>query len=169
MLMVRSISCDTSCGTMCDCCCSFRMASYHLSNSASNSVESSSTVLSSATVRTITPKPSGLKRIMAWRRRLRSLDFFIFVDTETLFPKGNSTIYRPAKDISAERRGPLVDMGSLMICTSTSSPALSTSPICPSLPVGGCGAMSVMSGNFFLLLTTCLTYAAIVRKSAPRS
>ena len=48
----------------------------------------------------------------------------IFVLTETLSENGTSTRLRPAMDISADSRGPLVEMGSLTTCTKTFCPAL---------------------------------------------
>ena len=50
-------------------------------------------------------------------KRLRSSLLFIFCEIDTLLENGSRTRNRPGNDISVEIRGPLVDIGSLAICT----------------------------------------------------
>ena len=57
------------------------------------------------------------------KEELKVLSEAAYEDTETLSLKGISTIFRPANESSPLRRGPLVDIGSLAICTSISEPA----------------------------------------------
>ena len=66
---------------------------------------------------------------ISWRKRVFSSFDFIFCETDTLSANGISTRNLPAKDNSAVRRGPLVEMGSLVICTRISWPTESKSPI----------------------------------------
>ena len=64
--------------------------------------------------RNVTPKFLGLMLWMSCLSRARSSADFILDDTLTLSEKGTSTRKRPANDRSAVRRGPLVDIGSLV-------------------------------------------------------
>ena len=52
---------------------------------------------------------------ISWRKRVFSSFDFIFCETDTLSANGISTRNLPAKDNSAVRRGPLVEMGSLVM------------------------------------------------------
>ena len=89
------------------------MVCCHLSINNRNSLSSSAALLSSATVRTMIPKPAGLIESNSCFKRWRSASRLIFCDTITPSAKGMRTIFRPAIEISAVRRGPLVFMGSL--------------------------------------------------------
>ena len=82
--------------------------------STRNSLSSSATRLSSATVRTITPNPFGLMDCTSCLSRPFSACRLILLLTITLSIKGISTKLRPVMDISAESLGPLELMGSLV-------------------------------------------------------
>ena len=127
-------------------------------NKTLSSPSSSATRFPSATVRTITPKFFGLILISNCLRRARSSLDLIFCDTETLSLKGISTRYLPANEISEVRRGPLVEIGSLTICTTTSCPTLSVLATVPSFSRSGSMVALVICGSFFLSLKVCFTY-----------
>ena len=83
------------------------------------------------------PKFLGFMLSMSLRNRVFSAWSFIFCDTEMRSLKGVSTMKRPVKVISVVSRGPLVEMGSLAICTRISCPCSSTSLTVPCLFVSG--------------------------------
>ena len=66
-----------------------------------------------------------------------------------MLSNGISTRKRPVKEICVEIRGPLVEIGSLVICKSTLSPAAKTLSIVPSLGISFCTA------KFFRLEFCC--------------
>ncbi len=82
----------------------------------------SSSLASTAAVRIITPKLSGSTDAAMRFRRFFSSEERIFCDRNTFEVKGTSTTLRPASDMSAVRRGPLVEMASLATCTITVCP-----------------------------------------------
>ena len=77
----------------------------------------SSSLASMAAVRMMTPKFLGSTAAAIRFRRFFSSTERIFCDRKTFDEKGTSTTLRPASEISAVRRGPLVEMASLAICT----------------------------------------------------
>jgi len=70
-----------------------------------------------AAVRMITPKFLGSTAAAMRFRRFFSSAERIFCERNTLDEKGTSTTLRPASEMSEVRRGPLVEMASLAICT----------------------------------------------------
>ena len=137
--------------------------------SSRNSLSNSAARLSSATVRTMMPKPWGFIESSNCLSRERSASRLIFWLTITPSANGMSTMLRPAMLISAVRRGPLVLMGSLVTCTRIGSPTFSTSAICPSLPTSGSRLILSVAGTFLLSDTAFVTYERNVRNCAPRS
>ena len=107
--------------------------------------------LPSATVLIIIPKPFGFNLVTSCLSLARSLSDLIFVLTLTFSEKGIITRKRPAKVISQVSRGPFVEIGSLTICTRTSSPFLTVFCIFPSFSVAGCLG-NLCKGNTFLSL-----------------
>ena len=85
----------------------------------------------------MTPKLFGLMLWMTCLRRARSACDLIFDETETLSPKGMRTRNRPGNEISQVNRGPFVEIGSLVTCTSTSCPCFRYVCTLPSFPNSG--------------------------------
>ena len=77
----------------------------------------SSSLASMAAVRMMTPKFLGSTAAAMRLRRFFSSAERIFCERNTLDEKGTSTTLRPASEMSEVRRGPLVEMASLAICT----------------------------------------------------
>ena len=125
------VSSKISCGRFCVFCTLMSASSQRFMRILS-SASSSATLLPSATVRTMTPQFLGLMLLMSCLSLARSSPLFILVDTDTLSPKGIRTRYLPAKLNSPVSRGPFVDIGSLTICTNTSSPTVSVFCTLPS-------------------------------------
>ena len=134
-----------------------------------SSPSSSATRLPSAEVRTMTLKFFGFTLWMSWRRRARSSLDLILVETDILSAKGIRTRNRPAKDISAVSRGPFVEMGSLAICTSISSPTVRASPMVPSLSMSGCRLTFCTGCRRLGSPRHCLRNFCCVLKVGPRS
>ena len=70
----------------------------------------------------ITPKFFGKTAAAMPLSRFFSSAERIFCDRNTFDEKGTSTTLRPASEISAVRRGPLVEIASLATCTITVCP-----------------------------------------------
>ena len=138
--------------------CTLTIASSQCFNRTLSSPSSSATRLPSATVRTMTPKFLGLMLISSCLRRARSSLDLIFCDTETLSLKGINTRYLPAKESSEVSLGPLVEIGSFTICTTTSCPTLSVLDTVPSFSRSGSMVALVIGLSFFLSLKVCFTY-----------
>ncbi len=86
------------------------------------SCSTSASLASIAAVRMITPKFLGkMDDAIRFSRRFSS-DERIFCERNTFDEKGTNTTLRPANEMSAVRRGPLVEMASLAICTMTVCP-----------------------------------------------
>ena len=102
--------------------CNVATQSSHRWINTRNSLSSSATRLSSATVRTITPNPLGLIDCTSCLSRPFSACRLILLLTITLSIKGMSTKLRPVMDISAESLGPLELIGSFVTCTKMVSP-----------------------------------------------
>ena len=95
-------------------------------------------VVPALTVRTMTPRPwPGSMPFIISRRRVRSSSLSTLRETPICSCPGVSTRKRPASDSQVVRKAPLLPVGSLTTCTSTSWPGLST---------------FWMGGNFFPLL-----------------
>ena len=77
----------------------------------------SSSRASMAAVRMMTPKFFGSTAAAMRLRRFFSSAERIFCERKTFDEKGTSTTLRPASEMSAVRRGPLVEMASLATCT----------------------------------------------------
>ena len=122
-----------------------------------SSPSSSATRFPSATVRTITPKFFGLMLINNCLRRARSSLDLIFCETETLSLKGINTRYLPANESSEVNLGPLVEIGSFTICTTTSCPTFNVLATVPSLSRSGSRVALEMELSFFLSLKVCFT------------
>ena len=80
-----------------------------------------------------------------------------------------STRYLPAKDSSEVRRGPLVEMGSLTICTTTSCPTFRVLDTVPSFSRSGRMVALLMGFSFFLSLKVCFTYFSSELNWGPKS
>ncbi|MNQ89885.1 hypothetical protein D3C85_1052070 [compost metagenome] len=112
---------------------SFFIKLSHLEIESSKSFCNSATPFPSETVLMITPKFLGLILSIIFFKRLRSVLLLIFLEMEITLEKGTSTVYLPAIERSELNLGPLVEMGSLAICTGTSKFLLTTSEIFPAL------------------------------------
>ncbi len=75
-----------------------------------------------AAVRMMTPKFLGNTAAAIRFSRFFSSFERIFCERKTFDEKGTSTTLRPASEMSAVRRGPLVEMASLATCTRTVCP-----------------------------------------------
>ena len=106
---------------------------------------------------------------ISWRKRVFSSFDFIFCETDTLSANGISTRNLPAKDNSAVRRGPLVEMGSLVICTRISWPTESKSPIVPSLSSSFCNLNLGRESTCLRSDSDCLVNLALDVKNGPKS
>ncbi len=125
--------------------CSFLHIAVQRPNKFCKSLSSSATFLPSATVRTIIPKPCGVMLFTRRFNRSFSALFSIFCEIEILSEKGTKTIYLPAIESSELILGPLVDIGSLAICTNIDWFDFKTSLILPSLSI------SFSNGNLLRL------------------
>ncbi len=101
----------------------------------------SSSLASMAAVRMMTPKFLGSTAAAMRFRRFFSSAERIFCERKTLEVKGTSTTLRPASEMSAVRRGPLVEIASLAIWTMTVWPTWRKSPILPFLSMGASSFM----------------------------
>ena len=104
--------------------------------------------------RALAINPDADVRAVDRRIEADKLDF-ILEETDTLSAKGINTIYLPAKESSEVNRGPLVDIGSLAICTNTSCPALRTSLILPFFSI---------SGRMVVLLRGCAFLGSLISR-----
>ena len=93
----------------------------------------------------------------------------IFVETEILSENGINTKKRPANDNSAVSRGPLVEIGSLAICTKISSPTVNILPILPSFSISGRIEVFDTGSRFLGLPRHCLRNFCCVLKFGPKS
>ena len=157
MATVRLVSSKTMAGSL-EAFWALMKVSSHLLSRTLSSESSSATRFPSATVRTMTPKFLGLMLCMSCFNRARSSADLILEDTDTLSWKGISTRNRPGKDSSHVRRGPLVEMGSLTICTNISCPCCRVVCTLPSFSRSGRLEALAIGYSFFLSLVTCLRY-----------
>ena len=97
----------------------------------------SSSRASMAAVRMMTPKFFGSTAAAMRFRRFFSSAERIFCERNTFEVKGTSTTLRPASEMSAVRRGPLVEMASLATWTMICCPTWRYSPIFPVFSTGG--------------------------------
>ena len=101
----------------------------------------SSSLASMAAVRMMTPKFFGSTAAAMRLRRFFSSAERIFCERKTFEVKGTSTTLRPASEMSAVRRGPLVEMASLATWTMICCPTWRYSPIFPVFSTGGSSFM----------------------------
>ena len=94
-----------------------------------------------AAVRMMTPKFFGSTAAAMRLRRFFSSAERIFCERKTFEVKGTSTTLRPASEMSAVRRGPLVEMASLATWTMICCPTWRYSPIFPVFSTGGSSFM----------------------------
>ena len=92
-----------------------------------------------------------------------------FANTDTLSANGINTKNRPAKESSAVSRGPLVEMGSLVICTRISCPTLSRSLMAPSFSSSFCNLYLGRESVCLRSESDCLVNFALVVKNGPKS
>ena len=109
----------------------FCKAVCHLSTSERMSCSTSASEAFIAAVRIMTPKFLGSTPCAMRLSRFFSSAERIFCEMKTFDENGTSTTLRPASEMSAVRRGPLVEMASLATCTMTVCPTSRWAPILP--------------------------------------